>query len=122
MNAQGQIDLQMEEKEMKDYYYYFRDKDKKPVVTVCLLADWKNNDVSRGIAICSKKDSPCKKAGRKFSGEISRYQRVVGKLPEEFKAETDVFEYYDKLYLECEKVFIPLLNMVSSQSDMIKTK
>ncbi len=62
---------------MKDYYYYFRDSEKKPVVTVCLLKDI-NNDISRGIAICSKKDSPCKKAGRKIAKERAEYAMRTG--------------------------------------------
>lgn len=42
-------------------YYYVRDNG-KPVVTVCLLRT--GNLLSRGVAICSDKDNPCKKTGR----------------------------------------------------------
>lgn len=52
-------------------YYYLRDKQNRPIVTVCLICNdggiW-----SRGIAICSKSDNPCKKVGRKLA-----YQRAM---------------------------------------------
>jgi len=50
---------------MKAYYYYYRDSDRRPVITVCLLkiAD----GLHRGISICSPKDNPCKKEGRKLA-------------------------------------------------------
>ena len=46
-------------------YYYCRDGNNRPVVTVCLLQV--NGDISRGVAICSFLDNPCKKTGRKIS-------------------------------------------------------
>lgn len=46
----------------KEYFYYLRDEQRKPVVTVCLIIA--NNYVSRGVAICSDMDCPCKKTGR----------------------------------------------------------
>jgi hypothetical protein len=50
---------------MKTYYYYDRDEDRKPMTTHCLL----NNDgiLSKGIARCSEKDSPCKKLGKSIA-------------------------------------------------------
>lgn len=47
---------------MKEKYYYIRDSKKRPIVTVCLIKD--GDDISRGIAICSRRDSPRKTAGR----------------------------------------------------------
>ena len=44
------------------WYYYIRDKANRPVITICLLKIGK--DISKGIAICSIKDNPCKKTGR----------------------------------------------------------
>lgn len=43
-------------------FYYIKDKENKPVITVCLIQD--GSKWSRGIAICSKKDIPNKKIGR----------------------------------------------------------
>jgi hypothetical protein len=59
---------------MKEYYYYFRNAEKKPYVTVCLLVNEQNSDGewSRGVAICSAQDNPCKKTGRKIA-----YQRAI---------------------------------------------
>ena len=47
------------------YFYYYRDRESKPRITVCLLKA--NGAVARGIAICSLKDNPCKKTGRKIA-------------------------------------------------------
>ncbi len=46
---------------MKEYRYYFRNEEKKPTVTVVLIA----TDIghARGISICSLVDNPCKKTG-----------------------------------------------------------
>lgn len=48
---------------MIERYYYLRDHYHAPRITICLL---KNDDgfVSRGIAVCSPDDNPCKKTGR----------------------------------------------------------
>lgn len=43
-------------------YYYIRDEKNRPVITICLMKD--RNKISRGLAVCSEKDSPCKKVGR----------------------------------------------------------
>lgn len=47
-------------------YYYIRDERKRPIITVCLVRAERANgdDIARGIAVCSEKDSPCKKVGR----------------------------------------------------------
>ena len=53
--------------ETKKYFYYGRDNENKPIVTVCLQVeklDGKIMNISRGVAICSKKDIPKKKIGR----------------------------------------------------------
>ena len=44
------------------YYYYLRDTQGKPVVTVCVVR--KDSYFARGVAICSKADQPVKKVGR----------------------------------------------------------
>jgi len=47
------------------YFYYYRDKNKAPRITVCLLITDKG--ISRGVAICSKKDRPNKSLGRSIA-------------------------------------------------------
>lgn len=55
----------MAETSLRPVYYYFRDKKKQPIVTVCLLVDMKTREVvSRGVAICSPLDHPTKRIGR----------------------------------------------------------
>lgn len=53
---------------MKEFYYYGRDTMKRPVVTVCLLTGVDKSGFtevySRGVAVCSPLDIPCKKKGR----------------------------------------------------------
>lgn len=52
---------------MKELYYYHRDVNYRPVETVCLLSTSNGEHYSRGIALCSPEDSPCKKFGRKVA-------------------------------------------------------
>lgn len=47
---------------MEPRFYYMRDKENKPRVTVCLIRA--NGDIARGIAICSLSDNPHKATGR----------------------------------------------------------
>lgn len=49
----------------KSKYYYCRDSNNRPVVTVCLLKS--NGNIAQGVAICSLLDNPCKKTGRKIA-------------------------------------------------------
>ncbi len=49
---------------MKEIIYYERDENKRPVLTVCLIANDNKDVLSRGVAKCSKKDMPYKKVGR----------------------------------------------------------
>lgn len=60
-------DLKKEEKMseiIKEIYYYFREtKNRRPVITICLLQTKKGN-IGKGIALCSKKDMPNKSIGR----------------------------------------------------------
>ena len=43
-------------------YYYVRSANNEPLITICLSRI--EGQTSRGIAICSDKDNPCKKIGR----------------------------------------------------------
>jgi hypothetical protein len=52
---------------MNTLYYYFRGENKVPRITVCLLYEIDLEGVklvARGLAICSLKETPCKKKGR----------------------------------------------------------
>jgi len=45
---------------IEEIFYFIRNKDKRPAITVCLLFD-KNIQIflARGVAICSPKETPC---------------------------------------------------------------
>ena len=45
---------------MKTRFYYLRDKQNTPRVTICIGVDYKGK-FSRGVALCSFKDTPLKK-------------------------------------------------------------
>jgi len=50
---------------VKTYFYYLRDKDRKPLVTVCLHCV--DDKYYRGVATCSTKDNPVKRIGRNIA-------------------------------------------------------
>ena len=52
---------------MKTFFYYLRDGEGRPVITVCLMDD--GVQFARGVAICSLKDNPMKKIGRGIAYE-----------------------------------------------------
>lgn len=62
-----------DENESDTFYYYLRDmrhrkgKKGRPVVTVCLIVDKNRRVIVRGVSICSLKDNPCKKTGRRIA-------------------------------------------------------
>ena len=49
----------------RTYFYYLRDKNKRPLVTICLHCI--GDKYYRGVAICSPKDSPVKRVGRNIA-------------------------------------------------------
>jgi hypothetical protein len=49
--------------EKRVYYYYLRDKEKRPITTICLI-QCEDGYWSRGISICSENGSPVKSIGR----------------------------------------------------------
>lgn len=55
---------------MKTYFYYERDDQKRPMVTHCLLNV--GGILAKGVARCSKKDSPCKLRGRQIAWNRAR--------------------------------------------------
>jgi hypothetical protein len=48
-------------------FYHVRDKEKRPIITVCLIYDPITHNIKRGIALCSYKDQPNKHIGRKIA-------------------------------------------------------
>jgi hypothetical protein len=46
------------------HYYYIRDEENRPVITVAIADLAQEGVICRGIAICSKKDQPVKARGR----------------------------------------------------------
>jgi len=63
---------------MKEYYYYIRDKENKPTITICIL-EREVGGVAKGVALCSKKDIVCKKVGRKIAKERAKHAMLHGK-------------------------------------------
>jgi hypothetical protein len=49
----------------KMYYYYIRDKQRRPLVTVCLIQG--ERGIGKGVAICSLEDLPVKKVGKRIA-------------------------------------------------------
>jgi len=49
----------------KVHFYYKRDADNRPLVTVCLIHG--SNGIGRGVAVCSPNDIPNKKIGREYA-------------------------------------------------------
>ena len=53
-----------------DLYYVYRDDEHRPMVTVCLLVEFTNNEnfiVHKGYTICSRKDNPFGDYGKVFA-------------------------------------------------------
>ena len=58
---------------MRNFFYYMRDGENKPRVTVCLILDESEyRVVARGVAICSFKDQPIKSKGRNMAAGRAR--------------------------------------------------
>lgn len=60
--------------EIKFMYHY--DREHRPIVTICELR-MRDDRQSRGIALCSRKDTPCKKTGRKIALDRATYAMKV---------------------------------------------
>ena len=86
----------------KTYFYYLRDKERKPLVTVCLHCDDKG-EYYRGVAVCSPKDSPNKRVGRNIA--LGRVLQAIkhGERKNGMVGRKEVFKIYDKV--ECFFIF-----------------
>lgn len=98
------------EERMKEYYYYIRDKENRPIVTVCLLIFGDDKTVARGMAFCCPKDIPCKKVGRKIALERAKYSaafgrcgcRITSRLDFQHSLKYDFKSYYKPMLTEQE--------------------
>ena len=50
-------------KKENEWYYYYRDASNVPKVTICLIKE--EEEVARGVSVCSEQDIVEKKQGRK---------------------------------------------------------
>ena len=62
----------------KVYFYYLKDCQNRPIITFCLIKVQRSDlnlrpFYTRGVAICSRADNPCKKTGRKIAYERAMY-------------------------------------------------
>lgn len=63
-------------KDIKHVYYYLRDNNNKPIVTICLAKNQEGN-IAKGFAICSDKDQCNKKSGKNIA--FTRILKAFGK-------------------------------------------
>jgi len=50
---------------MTKKFYYIRDIERKPIITVCLIRE--GDEIGKGIAICSQDDIPEREVGREWA-------------------------------------------------------
>lgn len=62
-------------------FWYKRDGENRPIVTVCDLLDKDGNLVSYGMAICSPKDAPDKNYGRMIAERRARHALLKHRRP-----------------------------------------
>jgi hypothetical protein len=81
---------------MKEIFYFIRDKDHKPVISVCLLIETSDSPpgnlktvAARGVAICSDRDTPCSKLHAHQSNGPGIALRRAWKA---WKSEKDMYE------------------------------
>jgi hypothetical protein len=109
---------------MKTYYYYLRDHEKKPIVSVCLIKD--GEDVARGVAICSRDDAPRKKYGRTIARKRAEYamstkgQKLPIKRIKAMWGVTGMYSYFNVTYLawltnKFKACFSPILTSYEEQ-------
>ena len=54
-------------KNVMEKFYYLRDANNIPIITICIALDVDSGDFARGMAICSTKDNPNKKEGKRIA-------------------------------------------------------
>ena len=90
---------------MKKWYYYFRDEENRPHITVCLIEH--EGNYARGIAICSLNDNFSKKSyidekGKKVKGgrDIAEDRAIIAIVNKKSKYQIDRAECFD-VFDEC---------------------
>ena len=94
---------------MKEIFYFIRDKDHKPVISVCLLLTTGESPMkvgARGVAICSDRDTPCSKLNAHQSNGPGIARRRAWKV---WKAGKDMYE------IKREKAF-SVLNKIPAEN------
>jgi len=104
---------------MKERYYYYRDIERRPIITVCLLKDGK--EISRGISVCSYEDAPCKKTGRKIAFTRAAYA-FDHKISTCYIAEPTDIEYLCNRIINTKATYMPTLTKHETKllSDYVK--
>ena len=113
----------MKRNRLKDeYYYYLRDKNNYPIITICLKK--KNNNIARGLSILNSSDRIDKKEGRKWARRYAdkalgrrktdlpiRRKEVLEKLNEvyEYNNTLPIIATENKMICEYKSVFEPVL-------------
>ena len=73
---------------MNQKFYYLRDCNNRPIVTVCLMR--KKGNYARGVSICSLKDNPNKKTGRNIAKGMAT-KALKRKMNSEMMARAEVW-------------------------------
>jgi hypothetical protein len=111
------------ESSLKKIFWYGRGENNRPIITVCLMLN--GTKWSRGVAICSMRDNPCKKTGRKISEtrarwalenkknncEIKRMQ-AINPFLEVIDIVPSTFEYFKSYY---KPQFLPIEEKILSK-------
>lgn len=85
---------------VKEYFYYLRDKDRRPLITVCLGYNHATKEAYRGTAYCSAYDSPVKVKGKVEAKKrmLRAYNKRSSSLPVERSEINDIaHECYNHL-------------------------
>lgn len=84
------------ERQIKDFYYFYFDRELQDRVTVCVLLNQDTGDTARGISVCSKDDEFNREEGKRMA-KIMALKALKGRRLEYFINKTVI-----KILLECE--------------------
>lgn len=94
---------------IKRYFYYYRDDRNRPMITVCAMISFEENEtrlLARGLAFCHEQDNPSKGKGKSLAGKRATlaYDSGINYFPvlirEEFDHILDIVPYNDLHILE----------------------
>jgi len=110
-------------KNTKCYYYYIRDYDQRPRISVCILYDEKTGVSARGVSLCSMLDMPNKQTGRELAEQRALKAFLKKKSFGEIKSSNslnvfinckiDSYEMYENFHFKCH--YNPILNSVEKK-------